>query len=93
MSSNHLSTLTSMCINADISGDLVKREALGWALARISELSGSKVSEALRGRPDDPRVADLQGQVERLDRLVTYICQTNRIDRDRMTHRFEALNG
>lgn len=91
--SRHLSTLKGMCINADISGDLVKREALGWALARLNELSGSKVDEALRARPEDPRVADLEREVDRLEQLVRYICDRNRIDRDRMVRSFEGLNG
>lgn len=87
MSSKHLVTLKAMCLNADILGKVEQREALGWALARLNELTGTKIAEALSGKQHDEQVQAIQAMQETIDRLnefVEYVCAYNRIDRKRM---------
>ena len=87
MASNHLVTLKAMCLNADILGRDEQREALGWALARLNEFSGTKVAEALSGRLSEAigaRVEELEAQVQDLDALIDFVCDYAKIDRRRM---------
>jgi hypothetical protein len=76
-----------MCLNADILGRDEQREALGWALARLNEFSGTKVAEALSGRLSEAigaRVEELEAQVQDLDALIDFVCDYAKIDRRRM---------
>lgn len=76
-------------------GRVADREALGWALARLNELSGSKFADALLGKPTPEAVAELEAlkaKVDELEKLVDFVCKRNRIDRTRMEnqYRFEG---
>ena len=96
MATNHLVTLKAMCLNADILGKVEQREALGWALARLNELTGTKVAEALSGSANEALVQEVQtakAKCEDLELFARFICQQNRIDIERMRHRFAALGA
>ncbi len=87
MASNHLVTLKAMCLNADILGRNEQREALGWALARLNELSGTKVAEALSGSLSERMVTqarELEMQVQALNDLIDFVCHYAKLDRKRM---------
>jgi hypothetical protein len=89
MASNHLLTLKAMCLNADIQNKVTQREALGWALARLNELTGTKVAEALSGRQHEQHkdeVKAMQAQIDTLNELVDFICKHQRLDRQRITN-------
>jgi hypothetical protein len=93
VASRHLVTLKAMCLNADILGRNEQREALGWALARLNELSGTKVAEALSGRLSEAmgaRVEELEAQVQDLDALIDFVCQYAKIDRKRIENTMKA---
>jgi hypothetical protein len=99
MASRHLITLKAMCLNADILGKAEQREALGWALARLNELTGSRIAAALAGRPSEAVAQELQqahDRSEELDRLIDYICLQTRSDRKRLEAAFhwrESISG
>lgn len=99
MASNHLQMLKAMCLNADIMGKADQREALGWALARLNELTGTKVAQALSGKPTDEIIAqmtELQNRIDELDRLVDWICSRTRTERKRHEQTLEwrkAVSG
>lgn len=99
MASNHLVTLKAMCLNADILGKVEQREALGWALARLNELTGTKIAEALSGKRNDEMIAEMQTMqdtIEQLNEFVNYVCAYNRIDRRRMENQHkwkQSLSG
>ena len=87
MPSNHMTTLKAMCMNADIQNKVIQREALGWALARLNELTGTKVAEALSGRKREEYLAEvkaMQAKIDALNELVDFICQHQRVERRRM---------
>lgn len=92
MAVNHLSTLKEMCVNADISNNIKHREALGWALARLMDLTGTKVGEALWGHKDDPVVPQLRDEIDRLNKFASFICDRNRVNLDRMKRQFDSHN-
>lgn len=84
MSSSHLVTLKAMCLNADIQGKVIQREALGWALARLNELTGTKVAEALSGKRSEEAAAQMQAmqdKIDELETLVNFVCQYSKLDR------------
>ena len=93
MGSSHLMTLKAMCVNADIKGTVNQREALGWALARLSELTGTKTGEAIWQAPDKSQLRNLERRANELDALVSFVCTQNRIDRKRMEKMFEKINA
>lgn len=92
MASSHLSMLKAMCLNAEIVGRADQREALGWALARLNELSGTRVADALSGKPSKEiieRLEAMQDQIDELDRLVDWVCSRTRSDRKRHENTLE----
>jgi hypothetical protein len=87
VASSHLAMLKAMCLNADIQGKDEQREALGWALARLNEFSGTKVAEALSGTLSERMGAearDLEMQVQALNDLIDFVCHYAKLDRRRM---------
>jgi hypothetical protein len=96
---NNLKTLSNLCIEADMKGRVADREALGWALARLNELGGSKLADALLGKPNPESASELESlkaKVDELEKMLDFVCRRNRIDRTRMVnqYRFEgSLRG
>ena len=87
MASRHLVILKSMCLEADIHGKTEQREALGWALARLSELTGSKIADALAGKRSDADTAEMQAMQAKIDDLeafVDFVCYYAKKDRRQM---------
>ena len=96
MASRHLLTIKARCLNADILGKTEQREALGWALARISEISGTRIADALHGRPSEAvaqEMSRMQEEIARLDLLIDHICRQTRADRGRMEATFQTARG
>ena len=92
MSSNHLRLLSSLCVDADMRNKPAEREALGWALARLNELTGTKVAHALAGNIPETVVqelADLNAKVIELDSFINFICYYAKVDRSRLLNQFQ----
>lgn len=93
---SHLYTLKAMCLNADILGKVEQREALGWALARINEFRGTKVADALEGKPSDEIITEMQSMQDKIDELenfIDYICYLSKKDRRQMENTYRWRNS
>jgi hypothetical protein len=93
MTSSHLATLKGMCVDADINNDERQRDALGWALARLTEFTGTKVADALSGKQNKDateKLQTMQATIDELESLVEFICKQNRADRGRMENKHRA---
>lgn len=92
MTNKHIRVLSGLCVDADIKNKPAQREALGWALARLNELTGTKIADALNGNIPELVVAEIEtinAKVKELDSFIDFICYYAKVDRSRLYNQFQ----